>query len=116
MRSPRRHPMLVPALLCGFAALAARPTAADGEPGDDPGDDSGISVQVARLYQGAAVATQRYEASRQEAEAQRARAQRAGALLDRERQQIAVLHEDLGRLARAQYRTGGGLPLTAQIV
>ncbi|MEU6143357.1 M23 family metallopeptidase [Streptomyces sp. NPDC047081] len=115
MRSPRRHPLLVPALLCALAVLAARPTAADGEPGDQDGD-SDVSAQVARLYQDAAVATQRYEMGRQESELQRARAGRAEALLARERQEIAVMHEDLGRIARAQYRTGGGLPLTAQII
>lgn len=114
MRSSRRHPLLVPALVCALAVLAARPTAADGEPAD--GDDSGISAQVARLYQEAAVATQRYEAGRQEAEVQQVRAQLADALLDRERREVAVTHDGLGRIARAQYRTGGGLPLTAQIV
>ncbi|MGI5456213.1 M23 family metallopeptidase [Streptomyces sp. CA-249302] len=115
MRSPRRHPLLLPALLCALAVLAARPTAADGESGDEGGDPD-VSAQVARLYQDAAVATQRYEAGRLAAEAQRARAGRAETLLDRERREIAVMREDLGRIARAQYRTGGGLPLTAQII
>ncbi|WP_210592295.1 M23 family metallopeptidase [Streptomyces sp. GESEQ-35] len=113
MRSSRRHPLLVPVLMCAFAVLVARPTdAADNVPGDGPG----ISAQVARLYEDAAVATRRYEAGRQEAEAQRAKAERHEALLDRERREIAVMHEDLGRIARAQYRSGGGMPLTAQII
>lgn len=117
MRSPRRHPLLVPALLCACAVLAARPTdGADDSVGLRKHGDPGISAQVARLYQDAALATRRYEAGRQEAEVQRARAQRYEALLDRERREIAVLHEDLGRIARAQYRDGGGLPLTAQIM
>ncbi|KUO21545.1 M23 family metallopeptidase [Streptomyces dysideae] len=111
MRSLRRHPLFVPVLLCALAVLAARPTeAADG------GGDSDISAQVARLYEDAAVATQQYEAGRQEAEAQRGKAERIEGLLDRERREIAVMHEDLGRIARAQYRTSGGMPLTAQIV
>lgn len=119
MRSSRRHPLLVPALLCAVAVLAARPTdAADDGEGDGghgpPG--SAISAQVARLYEDAAVATQQYEAGRIEAETQRARALRAEGLLDRERRELAVLREDLGRIARAQYRSGGGLPLTAQII
>ncbi|MCD7440151.1 M23 family metallopeptidase [Streptomyces lincolnensis] len=124
MRSPRRHPLLVPALLCAFAVLAARPTdSADSTDavGSDGGGvhgaaGAGVSAQVARLYEDAAVATRQYEQGRTEAEAQRAQALKAEALLDRERREIAVLHEDLGRVARAQYRTGGGLPLTAQII
>ncbi|WP_326721981.1 peptidoglycan DD-metalloendopeptidase family protein [Streptomyces sp. NBC_00243] len=112
MRSPRRHPLLVPALLCAVAVLAARPTAAEGESGTEPG----ISAQVARLYEDASVAARQYEAGQQEAEAQRARAQRAEELLARERQDIAVLHDDLGRIARTQYRQGGGLPYTAQLL
>ncbi|WP_328872495.1 M23 family metallopeptidase [Streptomyces sp. NBC_00287] len=108
MRSSRRHPLLVPALLCALAVLAARPTDSDSE--------SGLSAQVAQLYQDAAVATQQYEAGRREAETQRARARRLEGLLDRQRREIAVLHEDLGRIARAQYRSGGDMPATAQII
>ncbi|KOG33644.1 M23 family metallopeptidase [Streptomyces resistomycificus] len=119
MRSLRRPRLLVPALLCALAVLAARPPGASdaAADGDSHGAaDAGISAQVARLYEDAAVATQRYEAGRQEAEVQRAQAERFEALLDRERQGIAVLHEDLGRIARAQYRSGGGLPITAQMI
>jgi murein DD-endopeptidase MepM/ murein hydrolase activator NlpD len=112
MRSSRRHPLLVPALLCACAILVARPTPANG----DPADGSGVSAQVAQLYRDAAVATQRYEEGRRTAEEQRAQTQRYEELLDRERREIAVMREDLGRIARAQYRSGGGLPLTAQII
>ncbi|MEU0442403.1 M23 family metallopeptidase [Streptomyces sp. NPDC006186] len=115
MRSLRRHPLLVPALLCALVFLAARPTSAEGDPGDDPGG-GGLSAQVVRLYQDAAVATQRYEAGRRDAEVQRAQAERYEELLARERRESAALREDLGRIARAQYRSGGGLPLTAQIL
>ncbi|WP_282702836.1 M23 family metallopeptidase [Streptomyces sp. CC219B] len=115
MRSSRRHPLLVPALLCAFAVLAARPTDA-ADTGADSGADSGLSAQVARLYEDAAVATQQYEAGLREAAEQRTRARRLETLLDRERGEIAALHEDLGRIARAQYRDGGGMPLTAQII
>ncbi|MEU6373871.1 M23 family metallopeptidase [Streptomyces sp. NPDC046909] len=114
MRPSRRHPLLVPALLCALAVLAARPTDAVERRRD--GGNPGISAQVARLYEDAAVATQQYEKGRQEAEVQRARAQRFEALLDRERRDIAVMHDDLGRIARAQYRDGGDLPLTAQLI
>ncbi|MFF7641734.1 peptidoglycan DD-metalloendopeptidase family protein [Streptomyces canus] len=116
MRSPRRHPLLVPALLCAFVAVVARPTDAAAGVGRREDGDAGISAQVVRLYQDAALATGRYEAGRQEAEAQRARERWFEELLGRERREIAVLHEGLGRIARAQYRDGGGLPLTAQII
>ncbi|MFJ4829690.1 peptidoglycan DD-metalloendopeptidase family protein [Streptomyces sp. NPDC088747] len=112
MRSLRRHPLFLPALLCAVAVLAARPTSAEGESGAEPG----ISAQVARLYEDASVAARQYEAGYQEAAAQRSRAQRAEELLARERQDIAVLNGDLGRIARAQYREGGGLPITAQLL
>ncbi|NEB04580.1 M23 family metallopeptidase [Streptomyces sp. SID13726] len=118
MRSPRRHPLLVPALLCALAVLAARPTDAadDDGAGRREDGDPGLSAQVARLYEDAALATRQYEAGRLEAEVQRAQAQRFEQLLDRERREIAVLHEDLGRIARSQYRDGGGLPITAQML
>jgi len=117
MRSSRRYPLLVPVLLCGLAVLAARPvdTSDDGDDGDGV-TEAGISAQVAQLYQDAAVATRQYEAGRKEADAQRARAQQVEALLGSERQDIARLHEDLGRIARAQYRTGGGIPMAARII
>jgi murein DD-endopeptidase MepM/ murein hydrolase activator NlpD len=114
MRSFRRHPLLVPALLCAVAVIAARPV--DDSDGGDGGAGEGVSAQVMRLYQEAAVATAQYEAGRKEADAQRVRTEQAETLLNRERQEIAVLHENLGRIARAQYRTGGGLPLAAQII
>ena len=119
MHSYRRRLLVVPALLCVLVSLAARPADGKRMPGDNgtgTGGDSVLSAQVVQLYADAARATQRYEAGRQEAEAQRAKAQRAEALLERERREIGVLHEDLGRIARAQYRTSGGMPLTAQLI
>jgi murein DD-endopeptidase MepM/ murein hydrolase activator NlpD len=101
-------------LLCALAVLAARPTSASDTTGG--GAEGGTAAEVARLYADAAVATQQYEEGRREAEAQRLRAQRLEGLLDRRRSEIAVLREDLGRIARAQYRDGGGLPVAAQIV
>ncbi|MFJ4974985.1 peptidoglycan DD-metalloendopeptidase family protein [Streptomyces coeruleorubidus] len=116
MRSHRRQRLLVPVLVCALAVLAARPTAALKEPGSGTGGDTGLSAEVARLYEEAAVATQQYEAGRAEAEEQRARAQRAEKLLDGQRRHIAALNEDLGRIARAQYRSSGGLPVAAQMI
>ncbi|MEU6915882.1 M23 family metallopeptidase [Streptomyces olindensis] len=115
MRSHRRLWLLVPVLLCALAILGARPTAVEKEPGSGSGA-SGLSAEVVRLYEEAAVATQQYEAGRKEADGQRARAQRAEELLDAQRRHIADLHEDLGRIARAQYRTNGGLPVAARMI
>lgn len=95
--------------------LTARPAEAMGV-GDGDEIGSGISGRVEQLYEDAALATQQYEAGRQEADARRAQAEQAQALLDGERREIARLHEDLGRMARAQYRTGGGLPAAAQLI
>ncbi|MFE1024788.1 peptidoglycan DD-metalloendopeptidase family protein [Streptomyces sp. NPDC058818] len=113
MRSPRRHPLLVPVLLCALAVLAAGPTDAMDE---DGGSGSALGAQVARLYEDAGRATQQYEEGRREAEAQRSKALKYERRLDRQRQKIDAMHEDLGRIARAQYRSGGGLPLTAQMI
>ncbi|MER5430963.1 M23 family metallopeptidase [Streptomyces sp. NPDC002588] len=114
MRSLRRPSRLVAVLLFSAAVLAARPTAADGEPGDGP--DAGLSAQVERLYEDASVATQRYEEGRRAAEVQEVEVRRLEGLLARERREITVLREELGRIARSQYREGGGLPLAAQLV
>lgn len=112
MRPSRRHPLLVPVLLCALALLAAGPTAAKG----DAGDPGGLSAEVVRLFEKASATTQRYEAGRRKAEVQRAHAQRLERLLARERRNVAVLHGDLGRMAREQYRSGGGLSYTAQLL
>jgi murein DD-endopeptidase MepM/ murein hydrolase activator NlpD len=113
----RRHPRLFAVLVCALAVLAARPTdVPDGDTGGAGGSAAGTGTEVARLYQDAALATERYEQGRLEAEAQRAEAQRLEGLLEQERREIAVLHEDLGRIARAQYRDGGGLPIAAQML
>ncbi|AWW38677.1 peptidase M23 [Streptomyces sp. AS58] len=115
MRSYRRFPLLVPVLLCALAVLAARPTE---EPRHGPhqAGGGGVGAEVARLYEEAAVAAQEYEEGRREAELQRSRAQRYEELLERERREAAVLREDLGRIARAQYRTGGDVPITARLI
>ncbi|KMS68086.1 peptidase M23 [Streptomyces viridochromogenes] len=123
MRSYRRRLQVVPALLCAIVSLVARPAEAFGDGkgipgrnGTGTGGDSGLSAQVVQLYEDAALATERYEAGRKKAEAQRVKALRIEALLERERREIDVLHEDLGRIARAQYRSSGGVPLTVQII
>lgn len=114
MRFSRRRPLFVAVLLCAAVVLVARPAAAESDDGA-PGE-SGLSAQVTRLFEEAAVATQRYEAGRGAAESQKAEAERLERLLVRERKQIAVLNAGLGRIARAQYREGGGVPYTAQML
>ncbi|MFF9200453.1 peptidoglycan DD-metalloendopeptidase family protein [Streptomyces sp. NPDC014986] len=116
MRFSRRHPLLVAVPLCALAVLAARPADGDGSHTPGHGSASGVSAQVARLYEEAAAATERYEAGRREAEEQRARAQRLEERLDHERRAMTGLREDLGRIASSQYRDGGGLPLTAHMI
>jgi murein DD-endopeptidase MepM/ murein hydrolase activator NlpD len=105
--------LLVPVLLCALAVLAARPTGA----GDtDGGSGTALGARVARLYEDAAKATRQYEDGRREAETLRSKALEYEKRLDRQRQRIDAMHEDLGRIARAQYRSSGGLPLTAQML
>ncbi|EFE68432.1 MULTISPECIES: M23 family metallopeptidase [Streptomyces] len=116
MRLTRRHPSLAVVLLCALAVLAARPADGDGAHAPGHGSASGISAQVARLYEEAAVATQQYEAGRRKAEEQKAEARRLEERLDRERRATAVLHDELGRIASSQYRSGGGLPLTVHMI
>ncbi|MBQ0827791.1 M23 family metallopeptidase [Streptomyces tagetis] len=108
MPSPRPRSTAVPVVLCALAVLAARPSSSP-----DPG---GPAEEVARLYEAAADAARQYEDGRRAAEEQRAKARRYEERLDRQRVRSAALHEDLGRLARAQYRGGGGLPLAAGMV
>ncbi|MGJ7878306.1 peptidoglycan DD-metalloendopeptidase family protein [Streptomyces rochei] len=111
MRSPRRRPLLIPVLLCALAVLAARPTDTT-----DENAGAGAGTDVARLYVEAAKATRQYEDGRRAAEAQRSKALDYEKRLDRQRQKIDAMHEDLGRIASAQYRGAGGLPLTAQMI
>ncbi|MCW7941990.1 peptidase M23 [Streptomyces hygroscopicus] len=113
MGSSRGSSLFVPLLLCALAVFLARPTAAESGAGGGE-TDSGVSARVARLSEDAGAVTRRYDAGRREAAKQRAKALRSGRLLSRERRRVAVLRKDLGRIARAQYRQGGGLPCTAR--
>ncbi|MFJ4712854.1 M23 family metallopeptidase [Streptomyces sp. NPDC088785] len=112
-QGPRRasRSLLVPALLmCALVALGGTPALSEGAEGPEP------SAEVARLLEQASAASQRYEQGRRAAAVQRERARKLERLLARERREIAALHDDLGRIARAQYRSGGDLPLTAQML
>ncbi|MFG2498308.1 M23 family metallopeptidase [Streptomyces sp. NPDC048441] len=101
------HPLvIVSVLLCALLC----PTPSRASEGPD------VSRDVARLYEEASVATAHYEAGRRAAKAQRTKVRKLDRLLTKERQAVEVLHDDLGRMASAQYRTGGGLPQTAQLL
>ncbi|MBG0853966.1 peptidoglycan DD-metalloendopeptidase family protein [Streptomyces spinoverrucosus] len=116
MRSSRRPRWLLPVLLCALAVLLARPVETPERSPARGGADPDVGAEVARLYEDAAAATRQYEEGRHAAEAQRRRAGRLEELLDRERRQLAALREDLGRIARAQYRSGGDVPLAARML
>ncbi|MFF6780951.1 peptidoglycan DD-metalloendopeptidase family protein [Streptomyces sp. NPDC012510] len=121
MRLSRRRRLLVVVPLCVVALLVTGPTAAESGGGGEGGTSTvsggaGISARVTRLFEEAAVATRRYEAGRRVAQTQKAEAERLETLLTRERKQMAVLNAGLGRIARAQYREGGGVPYTAQML
>ncbi|MGW5867412.1 peptidoglycan DD-metalloendopeptidase family protein [Streptomyces sp. NPDC055239] len=98
--------VVVSLLLCALLC----PMYADASEGPD------TSAEVARLYEEASAATVRYEEGRRAAKVQRAKVRKVGRLLKKERHAVNVLHGDLGRMASAQYRSGGGLPQTAQLL
>ncbi|GAA2946307.1 M23 family metallopeptidase [Streptomyces enissocaesilis] len=97
------------------AAVAAAPlTRASAVPGsapagdDSPSDGPAIGAEVARLYEEAARAVEAYERGRREARSQRAKALRLERLIEKERREMEGLRGDVGRIARARYRAGGG--------
>ncbi|MFI0238491.1 M23 family metallopeptidase [Streptomyces sp. NPDC016845] len=110
MRLRPRRPPAVLALLCALMALCGPPAPSRAAEGPEP------SAEVARLLLEASEATQRHEAGRRAAGAQKAAARRTERLLGKERREVAALHDDLGRIARAQYRNGGDIPLAAQML
>ncbi|MEU6990745.1 M23 family metallopeptidase [Streptomyces sp. NPDC046465] len=112
IRSRPRPFVSVPALPVLLCALlwAMPPTAAHASEGP------GTSADVARLYREASTATARYEEVHRAAGIQKVKVRKLGRLLAEERHEAKALHGDLGRLASAQYRSGGGLPYTAQLL
>ncbi|MGX2995908.1 murein hydrolase activator EnvC family protein [Streptomyces sp. JNUCC 64] len=113
----RRRPVLLPAALCVLLGLAASHVSAYDDPhppGLPVGESAGAEVE--RLYEEAAEAARAYEEGRREAAAQRARAGELERGLARERRSLEELHTDLGRIARAQYRSGGEIPYTARML
>ncbi|MGW6057211.1 M23 family metallopeptidase [Streptomyces sp. NPDC055189] len=111
-RGSRRPLVIVSVLLCALLC----PGPADAADTADAAEGPGTSAEVARLYEEASAATVRYEAGRRAAKVQRKKVRKLDRLRTKERRAVDVLHEDLGRMAGAQYRSGGGLPLTAQLL
>ncbi|MGR8009598.1 peptidoglycan DD-metalloendopeptidase family protein [Streptomyces hypolithicus] len=96
----RGHPLV--AALCVLQFLSAPASGASSS------DGPAVGAEVARLYEEAARATETYERGRRAARAQEAKARRLDRLLVVERREIRALRADMGRVARAQYRAGGG--------
>ncbi|MEV3989636.1 M23 family metallopeptidase [Streptomyces sp. NPDC049837] len=96
--------------LAVLLALLPGPSAAAAE---GPG---GAAAEVARLYDEAARATETYERGRRAAAAQRVVAGRLQRELALKRRELAVLNDRMGEVARAQYRAGGSLGLTARLL
>ncbi|OEJ59785.1 peptidase M23 [Streptomyces agglomeratus] len=112
-----------PAAAASAASAAAVPaaahpaSAASAVAGDTSSDGPAIGAEVARLYEQAARASATYEQGRREAKKQRARALRLERLIARERHEIQMLRANVGRVARAQYRAGGGgIAYTAKLL
>ncbi|WP_329120135.1 M23 family metallopeptidase [Streptomyces sp. NBC_01465] len=99
MRYRLTRRLLVP-VLCVLPALPAAAASAS--------DGPGTGAEVARLYDQAAKATATYERGRHAADRERARARRAERQLAGKRRELAVFHDQMGLVARAEYRSGSG--------
>jgi murein DD-endopeptidase MepM/ murein hydrolase activator NlpD len=102
--------LLVPVVLCALLGTTARAATAS----DGPGPST--SVEVARLYEEAAKATETYEQGRRVAAVRRSAAVGLQAQLTRQRKQLATIHDAIGGVARSQYRMGGPVALAAQLL
>jgi murein DD-endopeptidase MepM/ murein hydrolase activator NlpD len=96
----RRCQRPLAAALCLLTGIAAAP------PVRAQGDQPDAGTEVARLFAEAGQATARYEEGRTVALAQRAEVVRLETLLARQRGEVGLVHAELGRIARAQYRGG----------
>ncbi|MHC3392969.1 M23 family metallopeptidase [Streptomyces lavendulocolor] len=96
--------------LAVLLALLPQPSATAAE---GPGGTAG---EVARLYDEAARATETYERGRRAAAGQRALAGRLQRQLVLKRRELALLNDRMGEVARAQYRAGGSVGLTARLL
>ncbi|MEU5399703.1 M23 family metallopeptidase [Streptomyces sp. NPDC005963] len=96
----------------GALLLAVVPSAASAS--DGPRIPAG--AEVVRLYQEAARATAAHERGRRAADAQEATAARLQSRLGHHREELTVLQDAMGAVARAQYRTGGPLAQLSRLL
>ncbi|MFE9251874.1 M23 family metallopeptidase [Streptomyces sp. NPDC007088] len=108
-----RRSLVVPSLcllLAGVLGVSRPPVdAADGP--ETP------SAEVAALYRRAAQATEQYESGRKAAAAEKVRAAELEERLKGQRGRLVLLQEDVGRIAREQYRShDDGLSIAANLL
>ncbi|MFI6344905.1 peptidoglycan DD-metalloendopeptidase family protein [Streptomyces sp. NPDC050560] len=101
----RRSPLLVLVPAALLLPLAA-PVAAD----------EGAGAEVARLYAQASAAAGRYESGRRAAADREEELRRIEADLGESRRRTAAARSGLGRVAREQYRSSGGLSAVARML
>ncbi|MEU9604051.1 peptidoglycan DD-metalloendopeptidase family protein [Streptomyces sp. NPDC048057] len=114
---PVRQAALVP-------AAATAPEAAPKPPAPSPpsarkpshGPAADTTAETARLFEEAAKVTAAYEKSLRQAEERRREAIRLQGEIERQRKEVAAIHDAVGAVAREQYRTGGQLTATAQLL
>ncbi|MFG3496033.1 peptidoglycan DD-metalloendopeptidase family protein [Streptomyces sp. NPDC047928] len=104
------------ALLVSLLAVALAPHPAAAAAGPARSDGPEPSAEVARLYEEAGRITEAYERGTRAAAVERQRAARLQEVLDLKRRELAVLQDRMGEVARAQYRGGGSLALTARLL
>ncbi|MEV0923813.1 M23 family metallopeptidase [Streptomyces spongiicola] len=96
------------ALLVAFALLPA--------PAASANDGPAVSVQVAQLLEEVSKATATYERGLQASVAERARVDQLQWQLADRRREVRRTHDKLGAVARAQYRSGGNLAPTLELM
>ncbi|MFC5801246.1 M23 family metallopeptidase [Streptomyces formicae] len=107
-RDRRRHRLMLVPLLCLLLVLPASPAAAN--------DGPTVGAEVLRLYDEVAKATASYERGLHASEIERARTERLQQRLAEQRSELEGLHNKIGAVARAQYRSGGSLAVTAKLL
>ncbi|GLF96805.1 M23 family metallopeptidase [Streptomyces yaizuensis] len=111
LRHRSRLPLVAGAALCALL-LTPPPVHATG----GPGGTGAAGAEVARLYEQVERAVAAHERDRRAARALRVRADALQRRLDRQRRELRRVRDAVGAYARAQYRTGGPLAVTARLL
>ncbi|WP_254792758.1 M23 family metallopeptidase [Streptomyces sp. CC77] len=115
--TPSAPPTVLLVALLALVALLGHPPAAAGAAARAVGSDGpAMSSRVAELYAEAARVTEEYEEGRRAADDQRARVARLREERDARRREVRRLRARAGEVARAQYRAGGSLAVTARLL